>query len=258
MLDMTTQTVIDPSARIGKNVKLRDGVIVKANVIIEDNAIISDNAFIDYGAIIRCSTIIGKGSSIGANAIVGQAPSRARTSTLSADSDLPCLKVGENCQICAGAIVYAGTALGSGCFIADSAQVREHCELGENVIVGHSATIENNCTIGDRTKIQTGAYIVAGSVLEEDVFIAPMVTTTNDNFIGRTEERFKYRKGVTVKKGGRIAGGAVILPGVTIGQEALVAAGSVVTKDVPPFKLVMGVPAKVVRDVPPEQIIYRD
>ena len=255
---MTTQVVIDPSARVGKNVRLENGVVVRANVIIEDNSIINDNVIIDYGAVVKRGTTIGKGSSIGVNAIVGQAPSRARTSTLSADSDLPGLNVGENCQICVGAIVYAGTVVGSGCFIADSAQVREHCELGKNVIVGHSATIENNCTIGDRTKIQTGAYIVAGSVLEEDVFIAPMVTTTNDNFVARTEERFKYRKGVTVKKGGRIAGNAVILPGVTIGQEALVAAGSVVTRDVPPFKVVMGVPAKVVRDVPPEQIIYRD
>ncbi len=255
---MTTQAIIDLSAWVGKNVKLGNGVVVRANVIIEDNSIINDGVVIDYGAVVRSGTSIGKGSSIGVNAIVGQAPSRARTSTLSADSDLPGLNVGENCQICAGAIVYAGTVLGSGCFVADSAQVREHCELGKNVIVGHSSTIENNCIVGDRTKIQTGAYIVAGSVLEEDVFIAPMVTTTNDNFIGRTEERFKYRRGVTIKKGGRIAGNAVILPGVTIGQEALVAAGSVVTRDVPPFKVVMGVPAKVVRDVPPEQIIYRD
>lgn len=255
---MTTHAFIDPSARVGKNVKLGKGVVIRANVIIEDDCIINDDVIIDYGTVIRSCTAIGKGSSIGVNAIVGQAPSRARTSTLSADPDLPGLMVGENCQICAGAIVYAGTVLGSGCFIADSAQVREHCRLGENVIVGHASTIENNCIIGDRTKIQTGVCIVAGSVLEEDVFIAPMVTTTNDNFVARTEERFKYRKGVTVKKGGRIAGNAVILPGVTIGQEALVAAGSVVTKDVPAFKVVMGIPARVVRDVPPEQIIHRD
>jgi len=81
------------------------------------------------------------------------------------------------------------------------------------------------------------------------------VTTTNDNYIGRTEKRFQFRKGVVVRRAGRIAAGSVILPGIEVGQEAVVAAGSVVTRDVPPYKLVMGVPARVVRDVPEDQLI---
>ena len=79
--------------------------------------------------------------------------------------------------------------------------------------------------------------------------------TTNDNFLGRTEERFKHFKGICVKKGGRIGGHAVILPGIVVGEDAVVAAGAVVTKDVPPGKIVVGSPAKILRDVPKEQLL---
>jgi acetyltransferase-like isoleucine patch superfamily enzyme len=116
-------------------------------------------------------------------------------------------------------------------------------------------TIENLCTIGSYCKLETESYITAYSLLEDRVFIAPQVSTSNDNFVGRTKERFKHYKGVTVRKGGRIGTAAVILPGRTIGKDALVAAGSVVTRDVPPRKIVMGAPAKVCKDVPEEQLL---
>jgi len=81
------------------------------------------------------------------------------------------------------------------------------------------------------------------------------VTTTNDRFIGRTEERFRHFKGVTVRKGGRIGAGAVILPGLTIGEDALIAAGSVLTRDAPARMILLGSPARVLREVPREQLL---
>ncbi|MBU1947490.1 MAG: N-acetyltransferase, partial [Candidatus Eisenbacteria bacterium] len=95
----------------------------------------------------------------------------------------------------------------------------------------------------------------AFSTIEDRVFIAPGVCTSNDNYIGRTEERFKHFKGVTVKRGGRIGVGSVILPGVTIHEDGVVAAGSVVTRDVPARMIVLGSPAKVLRPVPKEQLL---
>jgi acetyltransferase-like isoleucine patch superfamily enzyme len=86
--------------------------------------------------------------------------------------------------------------------------------------------------------------------VEDHVFIAPGVYTTNDNFMGRTAERFKYRKGPTIRHGARIGANTTLLPGIEIGREAFVAAGSVVTRNVPPATLVMGVPARLVRSVP--------
>jgi len=103
--------------------------------------------------------------------------------------------------------------------------------------------------------LETECYLTAYSVLEDRVFIAPQVTTANDNFVGRTKERLKHFKGVTVRRGGRIGAGAVVLPGIEVGEDALVAAGAVVTKDVPPRKIVKGVPAAVWKDVPPEQLL---
>ena len=144
---------------------------------------------------------------------------------------------------------------GRKCLVADMATLREEVTVGDRTIVGRGVTIENQCTIGRFVKLETECYITAYSTIEDRVFIAPGVVTSNDNFVGRTKERFDHFKGVTVKKGGRIGAGSVILPGKIVGEDALVAAGSVVTKDVPPRKIVMGSPAKILKDVPAAQLL---
>ncbi len=97
--------------------------------------------------------------------------------------------------------------------------------------------------------------MTAYSTIEEDVFIAPCVVTTNDNFMGRTEARLAAMKGPTIRRGARIGGGAVLLPGIEIGEEAFVGAGAVVAKDVPPRAVIVGNPARVIRDVPDEELL---
>jgi acetyltransferase-like isoleucine patch superfamily enzyme len=139
--------------------------------------------------------------------------------------------------------------------VADLATIRENVTIGAYTIVGRGVAIENRCRIGRYVKLETNVYITAYSDLADRVFVAPCVVTSNDNFIGRTEERFKHFKGVTVKKGGRVGLNATILPGVTIHEDGLVAAGAVVTKDVPARTIVVGVPARPVGDVPPEQLL---
>jgi acetyltransferase-like isoleucine patch superfamily enzyme len=133
--------------------------------------------------------------------------------------------------------------------------VRERCDVGDDVVIGRGSLVENDTTIGDRTKIQADAYVTAYSTLEADVFIAPRVITTNDNFMGRTEKRHKLRKGPTIRRGARVGAGAVICPAVEIGAEAFVGAGAVVVKDVPPQAVVVGNPARVLRDVPSEELL---
>ena len=108
-------------------------------------------------------------------------------------------------------------------------------------------------TSGDADAVKT-ALSTAYSTLEEDVFIAPCVVTTNDNFMGRTEKRRALMKGPTIRRGARVGGGAILCPGIEIGEEAFVGAGAVVTKDVPARKLVVGSPARVVRDVDPDEL----
>ena len=139
--------------------------------------------------------------------------------------------------------------------VGDGARVRERCVIGDDVVIGSGSLIENDTTVGALTKIQAEAYITAYSTLEEEVFIAPCVVTTNDNFMGRTEQRHELIKGPTIRRGARIGGGAVLCPGVEIGEEAFVGAGAVVTKDVPPRVVVVGNPARVLRDVPAEELL---
>jgi acetyltransferase-like isoleucine patch superfamily enzyme len=91
--------------------------------------------------------------------------------------------------------------------------------------------------------------------IEDHVFVAPCVQTTNDNFMGRTEKRHALIKGATIRRGARIGGGVVLCPGIEIGAEAFIAAGAVVTRDAPAGKVLMGVPARVVRDVPAEELL---
>ena len=98
-------------------------------------------------------------------------------------------------------------------------------------------------------------YVTAYATLEEDVFLAPCVQTSNDNFMGRTERRHALRKGPTIRRGARVGVGAVLCPAVEIGEEAFVGAGAVVVTDVPPRVVVVGNPARVLRDVPPEELL---
>jgi acetyltransferase-like isoleucine patch superfamily enzyme len=109
--------------------------------------------------------------------------------------------------------------------------------------VGRGASVENDVRIGERVRMQTGAYVTAWSVVEDDVFIAPGALLTNDPTAGRRTPDMELR-GATLRRGCRIGAGAVLLPGIEVGADAFVAAGAVVTRDVPPGALVMGVPAR--------------
>ena len=111
-------------------------------------------------------------------------------------------------------------------------------------------------TIAARVRVQTDVYLTAGAVLEEDVFVGPGVTTTNDSTMARHAPDAPLA-GPTLRRACRVGGGVVLCPGVEVGEEAFVAAGAVVTRDVPARAVVMGVPARVVRDVEDRDLVER-
>jgi UDP-2-acetamido-3-amino-2,3-dideoxy-glucuronate N-acetyltransferase len=187
------------------------------------------------------------------HAVVGKQPSLSPRSTAKREP-LPPTTIGDGTIVSTGAIVFAGSRIGVRVILGDQSCVRERVTIGDDVVVGRGVLIENDTTIGADTRIQANAYITAYSELEEDVFVAPCVVTTNDNFMGRTEKRLELLKGATIRRGARVGGGAVLCPGIEIGEEAFVGAGAVVTKDVAPGKLVVGNPARVLRDVAPEEL----
>ena len=212
------------------------------------------SAEIHPSAIVYPGTVLGTGVKVLENAVVGKQPTLSPRSTANREPLAPAV-IGAGTIVSTGAIVFAGTTVGDRVILGDQSCVRERVQIGDDVVVGRGSLIENDTTIGAMTKIQADAYITAYSTLEEHVFIAPCVVTTNDNWMGRTEKRFGNIKGPTIRRGARIGGGAVLCPGVEIGEEAFVGAGAVVTKDVPPRVVVAGSPARVLRDVPADELL---
>ena len=199
-------------------------------------------------------TVLGEGVKVLEGAVVGKQPTLSPRSTAKREP-LPPAELGDGTIVSTGAIVFAGTHVGARVILGDQSCVRERVRAGDDVVLGRGSLIENDTTVGARTKIQAGAYVTAYATLEEDVFIAPCVVTTNDNFMGRTERRHDLIEGPTIRRGARIGGGAILCPAVEIGEEAFVGAGAVVTKDVPPRMLVVGNPARVLRAVSDDELL---
>jgi acetyltransferase-like isoleucine patch superfamily enzyme len=214
---------------MGEDVHLGDGVLFGPNVVVEEG------------------TRIGEASVVEMGAVLGKVPRLARTSATAAENLSP-LRMGVRVTVCANAVVYAGSVLGDEAIVGDQAQVRERTVIGYRTVIGRGSAIDNDVTIGERVKIQTNVYVTAFSVIEDDVFIGPGASTTNDDTMSRHEKGVALR-GATLRRACRIGGSAVIVPGVEVGEEAFVAAGAVVTKDVPPRAFMVGVPARQVREV---------
>ena len=240
---------ISPDARIARDVVMGDNVVIEADVTVGEGCVLGHNVVIHAGSRLGCHVMVGD------NTVIGRRPMRSVRSALPPVTDYGPCSIADDVQIGCGCVLYAGVSIGHQVMVADLATVREAVTIGEQTIVGRGVAIENRCTVGKRCKLETNAYITAYSDLEDDVFVAPMVATSNDNYMARGSERFKHFRGVTVKRGGRIGVGATILPGRTVGEQGVVAAGSVVTHDVPARVIVAGNPARVFRDVPEDQLL---
>ena len=240
---------VSDSAVIGSNVK------IGSFTVIDDDAAVGDGCVIGSNVVIHRGSVIGSDVRIDDNTVIGKEPLRAVNSIFKNDMEYRPCRIGNGVLIGTGAVIYQGCEIGDNVLIADLATVRENVRIGSETIKGRGAAIENYTTIGRKCKIETNVYLTAYSTVEDFVFIAPGVVTSNDNYAGRTEERFKHFNGVTVRKGGRIGAQATILPGKTINEDGFAAAGSVVTKDVEEKKIVAGNPARVLRDVDDAQLL---
>jgi len=222
---------IHPGAKVGEGVTFGEHVVVHDGVEIGDGVLVQDHV------------------------ILGKAPSLAPTSS-AAGKDVGGLVIEAGARVCAGAIVFAGARIGEGAIVGDQAYVRERTVIGPNSVIGRGSAIDNDVRIGARVRIQTMVYVTANSVIEDDVFVGPCAMTTNDDTMMRHGPEYELA-GATLRRACRIGGGAVLVPGVEVGEEAFVAAGAVVTNDVPQRAFVMGVPARVVRQVRDEDLLER-
>jgi acetyltransferase-like isoleucine patch superfamily enzyme len=158
--------------------------------------------------------------------------------------------IGEHCVIHEDVLIGEGTRLGNFVFI------RSNTEIGSDCTIGSYVDIEGDVTIGDRVSLQSGCYMTRGVVIADDVFCGPRVITMNDKKMtyGRPSLKFE-RAAPRILRGARIGGGTALLPGVTVGENAFIGAGSVVTRDVPDRAIVLGNPARQVGEVPPDECL---
>jgi acetyltransferase-like isoleucine patch superfamily enzyme len=211
---------------------------------------------VQFGAyvVVHDGTTIGAGCTIGDHAVLGRRPRLAPHSA--AAGQLGPLELGERVVVGAGAVVFAGARIAGAAIVGEQTFVRERAALGSGSVLGRGSVLDNDVTVGGGARIQTNVYLTAFSLVEDDVFIGPGVVTTNDDTMGR-HGRETPLAGATLRRACRIGGAAVLAPGVEIGAEAYVAAGAVVVSDVPARAVVMGVPARVVREVPEQDLIER-
>ncbi|NRT75730.1 acyltransferase [Clostridium beijerinckii] len=206
------------------------------NVIIGNNVLIEDNCYIDSGVIIRDNVHIKQGSFIGARSILGEYLADFYCDKL---NKVHPLVIGENAIVRSDAIIYGDTIIGNNFQTGHRVTIREKSILGNNVRVGTSSDIQEECIIGNYVSIHSNVFVGEKSVIKDFVWIFPHVILTND-----PTPPSQDLIGVTLEKYASIAAGSIILPGINIGAESLVGAGSVVTKNVEKETVVIGNPAK--------------
>ncbi len=190
---------------------------------------------------IHPNVAIGRNAVIEDFVIIG-VPPRGKKS-----GELPTL-IGDNAVIRSHTVIYAGNSIGDNFQTGHHVMVREENKIGNNVSIGTSSVIEHHVTIGSDVRIHTNAFVPETSILEDGCWLGPHVVITNALYPLSPNVKEELH-GAIVKKRAKVGANATLLPGVTIGENSLVGAGSVVTKDVPPNKVAVGNPARIINTI---------
>lgn len=229
--------------------KISKSAEIAATAIIHDDVEIGDNVVIHDYVVIYPGTRIMQGTEIFDHCVLGKLPTSPGITSRKLKDKYSPLCIGENCILCPGVVLYAGSIIGNNNLLGDFCSIREECTIGNECIISRNVSVNYNTTIGNETKIMDNTHITGNMIIGNHVFISVLVATTNDNTMGREEYDINHVQGAIIEDDVTIGAAANILPQVRIGKNSIVGAGAVVTKDVPENKVVMGVPAKVIRDV---------
>jgi len=180
--------------------------------------------------------LLGKNGRIDKTAILGISPG--------GQSLRPKLRIGNNARVRSNTVIYAGTKIGHNLETGHNVVIREKNVIGNNFSIWANSVVDYGCKIGHNVKIHSNCYVAQYTTIEDDAFLAPGVIITNDPHPGCRYSQ-KCMRGPTIKKGAQIGGNVTILPFVTIGEHSLIGAGSVVTRDIPPYSVAYGNPARV-------------
>jgi len=224
------------------------GNMISKTVVIKENVTLGSDVVIHDFVVIYPNTLIGDRVEIFEGCVIGKPPSKIKSSSRGVAKDLAPVKIGNDSILCPHVTLCTGVDIGEGTLLGNNCSIREECIIGDDCVIAGDVSINYHTTIGNRVKIMDNTHITGNMLIEDDVFISALVCTTNDNSMGRKGWHDEIT-GPIIKRYATIGGGANLLPNITIGKNSIVGANSVVTKDVPDAKVVMGIPARIVRDV---------
>jgi acetyltransferase-like isoleucine patch superfamily enzyme len=240
---------IDPSAFVENASLLGSGTRVRTGARLIGDVRTGEDALIDTNAVIYGPVKLGRRIYVGPNCMIGF-PDPAELGEL-VRSDRVAGKqltaLGENCIVRSGTAIYSNVQIADDVMFGHNVLVREGVKIGEHTKLGTNVVVDGKSTIGSRVSIQTGVYICTYSTVEDAVFLGPCCVFTNDKYV--VQKPFKLI-GPTVKKGASIGANALLFPGITVGEGAVVGSQAMVNSDVPPRAIFAGIPAKKIADVP--------
>jgi UDP-2-acetamido-3-amino-2,3-dideoxy-glucuronate N-acetyltransferase len=222
---------------------------------VAEGASVGRDTFLGNGVTLYPGVHVGEQCVVLDGASIGRVPISNGTTTRPIQDGFRDVTIGAGSIVGANAVIYTGTSFGERVLIGDLASFREGCRMGDRAIVGRGSMALYNCSIGPFARIQDQVHLVGDMIVEEHVFLGMGVVTTNDNdvYLTRFGLAVREQRGApALRRFAAVGAGVTILPGVEIGEGALVGAGAVVTKDVAPWTIVMGVPARVREPVPTE------
>ena len=227
---------------LGKNVCISEYSILRTGVKVGDNVIIHPYVVINE------DVVIGDGVEVFPGAVIGKEPKGAGA-TVRQPAFEKKLIIGPNCSIGPHAVIFYDVEIGSNTLIGDGASIREQCQIGSHCVISRYVTVNYNTRIGDRTKIMDLTHVTGNCTIGDNVFVSLTVGMTNDNMAGMGGYDENRIQGPNIHDGAIIGAGATLLPGVVIGEKAVVGAGAVVTRNVEPAAVVMGIPARFMRQI---------
>jgi UDP-2-acetamido-3-amino-2,3-dideoxy-glucuronate N-acetyltransferase len=226
-----------PGLMLGRDVRLGERLTLGAHVVIHDGVSVGDDCTIQDGA------------------ILGKDPRLGRHSTAPPPPEDQWLVVADGATICCHAVLCQGASVGVGAVVGDHAFLREGASVGAESVIGQGSAIGRGVRVGRRVRLQNNCIVAPGSVIEDDAFFGPLVAVANDPTMGRREATGTAIQGVIAGRACRVGAGAVLLPGIEIGAEAVIAAGAVVTRSVPERAVAIGAPARVRRTVDAAELL---
>lgn len=226
---------------IGQDVRIGEGVTLGHNCIIEDHVTLGAGCYVDSNTLIRSGVTLGEDSLIGANCILGEYGMDFCQDRQPHEHPL---RIGASALIRSGSILYGGSVIGEHFQTGHQVTIREGTEIGNHVSVGTLSDIQGNCRLGNHVRLHSNVHIGQLSQVDDFVWIYPYVVLTNDPTPPSSEFA-----GVHVHPFAIVATGAIVMPGLDIGQDSLIGAGAIVTRSVRPYAVAVGNPAREVSDV---------